>query len=85
MGATAAVTPSEAGELAPFDISLEVTGNPRGLQVRPCAITLLQEINTFAFAWVQRRRRRGGRRRTRSTGVPGATYRARGVEGMMLR
>ncbi|CAN0288009.1 unnamed protein product, partial [Laminaria digitata] len=32
LGATAAVTPSEAAGLAPFDISLEVTGNPRGLQ-----------------------------------------------------
>ncbi|CAM9807365.1 unnamed protein product, partial [Hapterophycus canaliculatus] len=32
LGATAAVTPGHAAELAPFDISLEVTGNPRGLQ-----------------------------------------------------
>lgn len=34
LGATAAVTPEEAARLAPFDMSLEVTGNPRGLQVR---------------------------------------------------
>lgn len=33
LGATAAVTPQHAAELAPFDISLEVTGSPRGLQV----------------------------------------------------
>ncbi|CAN0528619.1 unnamed protein product, partial [Ectocarpus sp. 12 AP-2014] len=32
LGATATVTPSDAAELAPFDVSLEVTGNPRGLQ-----------------------------------------------------
>ena len=39
LGATAAVTPTEAAGLAPFDISLEVTGNPRGLQVRQRAVT----------------------------------------------
>lgn len=33
LGATAAVTPGDAAGLAPFDTSLEVTGNPRGLQV----------------------------------------------------
>ncbi|CAM9734807.1 unnamed protein product [Pylaiella littoralis] len=32
LGATAAVTPGDAAGLAPFDTSLEVTGNPRGLQ-----------------------------------------------------
>eukprot|EP00903_Cladosiphon_okamuranus_P008819 g8446.t1 len=32
LGATAAVTPADAATRAPFDISLEVTGNPRGLQ-----------------------------------------------------
>ena len=34
LGATAAVTPGDAAGLAPFDIALEVTGNPRGLQVK---------------------------------------------------
>lgn len=33
LGASAVVTPSEAAGVAPFDVSLEVTGNPRGLQV----------------------------------------------------
>ncbi|CBJ25487.1 conserved unknown protein [Ectocarpus siliculosus] len=32
LGATATVTPVDAAKSAPFDVSLEVTGNPRGLQ-----------------------------------------------------
>ncbi|CAN0190190.1 unnamed protein product, partial [Discosporangium mesarthrocarpum] len=32
VGATAAVTPTEAASLGPFDVSVEVTGSHRGLQ-----------------------------------------------------
>lgn len=64
MGATAAVTPDEAAKLAPFDVSLEVTGNPRGLQVRyvleSCTWNHIPSIATFLFSAILKQENRPG-------------------------
>lgn len=60
LGATAAATPSEAAGLAPFDISLEVTGNPRGLQVRQRARAITPATAGFQFVRVGVAGARGG-------------------------